>query len=527
MKSIIQSIQHNRSRWIILSILIFLFALAIGGMETKDWMITVLRGLAVGSITFLVASGFSIIFGLMDVLNLAHGTLFMVGAYIGWTVYTRPDTVIDAATPVLLLCVGFILLPLWETLLGRIHWNIKWLKIIPWIGILVGASFLIYAFPRYPITGWSLTDQVISPGGYSLQHSQNNLILPTPEAFTVSPFLLIIGILLGGIAVAFSFSMFKNRKEMLIDLSGENQSPLRMPWKAVMVALVLLVAGLLFFYYNHYLSAFLVGLDTSWLFLLAILVAVASGLVIGGVMESTLIRPLYNRPIYNLMLTLGVSGIGFDVVRSIWGNPEFTMMRPSIFNGSGEGCPATSLSDLFTHQCSTISILGGRVRTYNEVFIPILGFVILIGVWLLLQRTRLGMTIRAGVQDSEMVEAMGINIRSIFTWVFALGVGLATLGGVIAAPSMGLNTGMGETLFLNALIALAIGGLTSYPGAAAGSFLVGLLQQFVIKYGSIGINLPFLAEPFKPTPPLVPASTILLMVIILLVLPQGLFGRKE
>jgi branched-subunit amino acid ABC-type transport system permease component len=80
---------------------------------------------------------------------------------------------------------------------------------------------------------------------------------------------------------------------------------------------------------------------------------------------------------------------------------------------------------------------------------------------------------------------------------------------------------------LNVLIALAIGGLTSYPGAALGSLIVGLLQQFIIKYGALGINIPFLDEPFKPTPPLVPATTVLLMVVILLIMPQGLLGRKE
>jgi len=150
----------------------------------------------------------------------------------------------------------------------------------------------------------------------------------------------------------------------------------------------------------------------------------------------------------------------------------------------------------------------------------------LVSVWLLLQRTRTGMIIRAGVQDREMVEALGINVRRVFTLVFALGVGLAALGGVLAAPSIGLSTDMGTRLLLLALIALAIGGLTSFPGAAAGAVLVGLLQQFMIRYGQIGINLPFLAEPFKPSPPLVPASTVLLMVIILLLLPQGLFGRE-
>lgn len=86
---------------------------------------------------------------------------------------------------------------------------------------------------------------------------------------------------------------------------------------------------------------------------------------------------------------------------------------------------------------------------------------------------------------------------------------------------------MGTQLLLLALIALAIGGLSSYPGAAVGAVLVGLMQQFIIKYGSIGINIPFLAEPLKPSPPLVPASVVLLMVIILLILPNGLLGRSE
>ena len=126
-----------------------------------------------------------------------------------------------------------------------------------------------------------------------------------------------------------------------------------------------------------------------------------------------------------------------------------------------------------------------------------------------------------------MVEALGINVQRVFTLVFAVGTGLAALGGVLSGPSTGLTEGMGESLLLLALIALAIGGLTSFPGAAAGALLVGLLQQFVVKYGQIGIPLPFLEEPFKPSPPLVPASTVLLMVVILLLLPQGLFGRKE
>ena len=106
-------------------------------------------------------------------------------------------------------------------------------------------------------------------------------------------------------------------------------------------------------------------------------------------------------------------------------------------------------------------LFDGRIRVYNEIFIPAVGITVLIGIWILLQRSRLGMIIRAGVQDREMVEALGINVQRVFNIVFAMGIGLAVLGGGLAAPSMGLSNAMGETLILNALIALAIGGLTT------------------------------------------------------------------
>ncbi len=80
-----KTLGKNRTLLITLTVLAVLFVLAIHGMSTKDWVITLLRGLSVGAITFLVASGFSLIFGLMDVLNLAHGAFYMVGAYVGWT----------------------------------------------------------------------------------------------------------------------------------------------------------------------------------------------------------------------------------------------------------------------------------------------------------------------------------------------------------------------------------------------------------------------------------------------------------
>jgi branched-chain amino acid transport system permease protein len=494
-----------------------LLTAAAQGMEKKDFVITLLRGLAVGSITFLVASGFSLIFGLLDVLNLAHGTLFMIGAYMGWTVVVRPDTFVDLLTPLALIVSGFALGDVYPLLASRIRLGLSLRRLLPWALILVSILLFGWILPRYPIAIWDVENYAQSPVTFAFMADSGARLPVMPAAFTeVTMPSAFIGLLLASVIGAFGISLFDSTPRTV-----------RLSWKnfvSIAIALIVAIVGVAF---NDNLTAFLYGLSSNWLFFVAVLVATLSGVALGGVMEATLIRPLYSRPIYQLMLTLGMSAIGIEMVRAIWGRPEFVMPKPAFFNGGGEACPATNFADWWANNCSTILLLDGRVRVYNEIFIPIVGLVVLISIWILLQRTRLGMIIRAGVQDSQMVEALGINVRRVFTMVFALGVGLASLGGVLAAPSMGLSNLMGESLLLNALIALAIGGLTSYPGAALGSVIVGMIQQFIIKYGQIGIAIPFTEIIFKPTPPLVPASTVMLMVIILLLLPNGLLGKKE
>jgi branched-chain amino acid transport system permease protein len=523
MNSFTLYLRKNRTLLITVAVLLFLLLMAIQGMETKDWVVTLLRSLSVAAVTFLVAAGFSLIFGLLDVLNLAQGTLFMIGAYVAWSVYVRPDTFIDILTPFCMIVAGFTLLPLWDFLANRLNGRNILSRIWPWAGLLLAGTLLLYSLKAYPITIWNPGVYSQSPGTYSLMADSGIRLIPPAVTFgDKSAFFLLGGILLGSLSLAFSLAGLKNRHN-----AGMVRKSLRLPWIYTGSFLAVLAVGLLVFFYNTPLTKAIVGLGTNWLFVIAIVVALLTGILLGSLIESSLIRPLYSRPIYQLMITLGLSGVGMELTRAIWGRPEFTMPKPEIFNGAGANCPATTLLTALQNHCSTFLFMDTRIRVYNEIFIPIVGLIVLVGIWILLQRTRIGMTIRAGVQDREMVEALGINVRRVFTFVFALGVGLATLGGALAGPSMGISSSMGESLLLNALIALAIGGLTSYPGAAVGSLLLGLMQQFIIKYGQIGIHLPFLTEPFKPTPPLVPASTVLLMVIILLVMPQGLLGRKE
>lgn len=510
-------IHKNLVLLITLAVIAFLFAAAAQGMENQDFVITLLRGLSVGSLTFLVAAGFSLIFGLLDVLNLAHGTLFMIGAYIGWTVFVRPDTFVDLLTPVALILSGFALRDLYPLLSSRYRLGLRTRWILPWALILVSVLILGLILPRYPIAIWDSENYAQSPVTFAFMADQGTRVPVQPAAFAeISPVLAVLGLLLASLIGSYGLSLF-----------GTPSQPNRVTWRAFTGFIFLLLLAWVAYAFNNSITDTLSALNSNWLFLVSVIVAVLSGVGLGALMEATLIRPLYIRPIYQLMLTLGMSAIGIEIVRAIWGRPEFVMPKPALFDGTGEGCPATSFAGWWENHCSTILLLDGRVRVYNEIFIPLVGLVVLVSIWILLQRTRLGMIIRAGVQDREMVEALGINVRRVFTMVFALGVGLAALGGALAAPSMGLSNHMGEALFLNALIALAIGGLTNYPGAALGSVLVGLLQQFIIKYGQIGIPIPFTEIVFKPTPPLVPASTVLLMVIILLILPNGLLGRKE
>lgn len=520
-------LRKNLILLITLAVIAALFTIAAQGMSQQDFVITLLRGLAVGSITFLVASGFSLIFGLLDVLNLAHGTLFMIGAYIGWTVFVRPDTFVDLLTPLALTFSGFALRDVYPLLAARIRPGLRMKRILPWALILLSLLLFGFILPRYPIAIWDVENYAQSPVTFAFMANQGTRLPVSPASFTeTSPALALIGLLIASFLGAFGLSIFGDKTGHATYHPAAKRSG-RIAWKSYSGFAFVILIAVIAFIFNDALTGFLFGLNSNWLFLISVITAILSGAGLGALMESTLIRPLYSRPIYQLMLTLGLSAIGIEMVRAIWGRPEFVMPKPDFFNGTGGACPATNFADWWANHCSIILLWDGRVRVYNEIFIPLVGLVVLISIWILLQRTRLGMIIRAGVQDREMVEALGINVRRVFTMVFALGVGLAALGGALAAPSSGLSNVMGETLFLNALIALAIGGLTNYPGAALGSILVGLIQQFIIKYGQIGIAIPFTEIVFKPTPPLVPASTVLLMVIILLILPNGLLGKKE
>jgi branched-chain amino acid transport system permease protein len=233
-------------------------------------------------------------------------------------------------------------------------------------------------------------------------------------------------------------------------------------------------------------------------FIAAIISATLGGGLLGALTESALIRPLYARPVFQIVITFGLGIVFTELVRAIYGPAGLIPIQP----------PAAL--------DTTFPILGARFETYR-VFIIFVGAVLMAGILLLLQRTRIGIIIRAGVQDSEMVQALGINIRRIFTLVFALGCAVAALGGITAAPYLGAFPSMGDQFLLSAVIVVVLGGMSSFEGTVIASILVGLTRATAEQ-----ISLQYLQ-----TPVLASLSILFIMIIVLLVRPSGLFGREN
>jgi branched-chain amino acid transport system permease protein len=244
-------------------------------------------------------------------------------------------------------------------------------------------------------------------------------------------------------------------------------------------------------------GAFPEGTDITLRFVSSLVSAAAGGAILGAIVERGLLRPLYARPIFQIVLTLGLGNAFNEIIRAIYGPAGLIPIDP----------PAAL--------DTTFAIFGSQFETYR-MFIILVGALLMVTIVILLQRTRLGIIIRAGVEDSEMVEAMGINVRRIFTLVFALGCGVAALGGMTAAPYLGAYPTMGDQFLINAVIVVVLGGMSSFEGSAIASILIGLTRATTEQISLQFLNTPVLAS----------LSILIIMVIVLLVRPSGLFGRE-
>ncbi len=196
--------------------------------------------------------------------------------------------------------------------------------------------------------------------------------------------------------------------------------------------------------------------NLSGSFALGVLGAMVAAAVLGLCLDRGLLRFVRGHDLRQVLLTLGVALVIDDLLLVVWGGDTFTVAVPPSLAGA-------------------VRFAGVFYPRYR-LFVLALGVVVFVGLWLLLNRTRLGALIRAGVDDAETIDAMGINIRLIFLITFMLGAALAGLGGVIGGAFLTLYPGADAEILVFSLAVVIIGGRGSLAGAAIGALMVGLLN---------------------------------------------------
>lgn len=230
----------------------------------------------------------------------------------------------------------------------------------------------------------------------------------------------------------------------------------------------------------------------SGYFWLALLVAPPVVGVIGALLEASTLRFIYRRdPSYQLLLTFGLALILEESVRILYGNTAKSVDAPLALQGG-------------------VALLGTVYPRYR-LFLVVLGIAVGVAVWLVLQRTRAGLVIRAVAQNSEMADCLGADVTRVRTLVFGAACALAGLGGVAAAPMTSAYLGMGISVIVDAFVVVVIGGLGSIVGSMAGSLIVGAAQTWGAFY------LPETAM----------VIIYAVMGAILIFRPWGLFGEEE
>lgn len=240
-------------------------------------------------------------------------------------------------------------------------------------------------------------------------------------------------------------------------------------------------------------------------FWVAIGAAAGAGALLGALTERIFIRPLYRQPLAQILVTLGLGLVLNQIVIAIWGqDPQYFAAIPGL--------------DGNLHW-------GDMYITSYRLFVIGIGTVVLVSVWAVLRFTRMGLIVRAGVENPAMTRALGINVGVVFLAIFALGSALAALGGAVYAPYTNtLTTDMGQSVLLSAIIVVVLGGLGSYVGSAIGALLIGLAQDYVPYYAAQLETAHLLPTGFASSAAAL--VSLLLLIGMLLIRPQGLLGVK-
>src|SRR4051812_34148119 len=243
-----------------------------------------------------------------------------------------------------------------------------------------------------------------------------------------------------------------------------------------------------FYMVGAYVGLFLVSMGGNfWLCLVAVPLAVGS---CGMLVERVLIRPLYGRGIdYPLLLTFGLSYVMVEAVRIAFGKTGFPFDTPEVLQGA-------------------VDIGVGYFPLYR-LFVIGAAATVLLALWLFLEKTSFGLIIRAGARDPQIVRVLGVDVSKVWLIVFGIGTAIAALAGLMAAPLQGVSPEMGSTILAEAFVVTVVGGMGSLMGAVVAGLLVGVVVSMT------SLLAPEMAK----------VSIFALMAVVLLIRPQGFFGR--
>jgi branched-chain amino acid transport system permease protein len=244
-------------------------------------------------------------------------------------------------------------------------------------------------------------------------------------------------------------------------------------------------------------------------FALAVLAAMAAALVIGLLLEVSIVSRLYRRDhLDHVLATFGLVMFFNELVRIVWGPQPLFVQVPEVLSG-------------------TVQLLGFSYPAYRFAVIAV-GILVAVGSHVLIHKTRVGMLIRAGAQNPQLVSALGVNIGRLNAMLFGVGAMLAGVAGAMAGPLLSVQSGMGEPVLITTLVVIVIGGIGSVNGALYAALVVGVVDTLGRVY------LPMLLRQVAERsladaagPALASMSVYLLMALVLALRPQGLFPARH
>ncbi|MEQ8877219.1 MAG: branched-chain amino acid ABC transporter permease [Phycisphaerales bacterium] len=256
-----------------------------------------------------------------------------------------------------------------------------------------------------------------------------------------------------------------------------------------------------------YLAVYLYGLTGS--FLAALVLALPLALLLGLVLEFLVFRHLYDRDhLSQVLATFGVILFLNQLMKVIFGPASLSVPPPAFLDFS-------------------FVLVDGLLYPAYRVALIAAGLLVALGLWLVITRTRVGMLIRAGATNPDMVSALGVNVRRLFLIVFGFGAMLAGFAGVMAAPLYSVEPGMGDNLLIVAFVVIIIGGAGSIRGAFVAALLVGLVDTLGRTLVTDGLRLVMDPSSANQIGPAIASMLIyVLMALVLFWRPEGLFAPK-